>query len=57
MKMYEDGKGSILEYEKGWARMMGDYWRERMEKLRTIDTGTLYKNILKHIPSPLSSTE
>ena len=45
MKMYEDGKGSILEYEKGWARMMGDYWRERMEKLRTIDTGTLYKNI------------
>ena len=45
MKMYEDGKGSILEYERGWAKMMADIWRERMEKLRTIDTGNLYKNI------------
>ncbi len=45
MKMYEDGQGSILEYERGWAKMMADIWRERMEKLRTIDTGNLYKNI------------
>ena len=32
----------LLRYERGWANAMGDYWRERMERLRTIDTGRLY---------------
>lgn len=28
---------------------MGDYWRERMERLRTIDTGRLYASIKAHL--------
>lgn len=29
----------LRKYHKGWADAMGVFWRERMEKLRTIDTG------------------
>lgn len=39
----------LLRYERGWANAMGDYWRERMERLRTIDTGRLYASIKAHL--------
>ena len=39
----------LLKYEKGWTENMGDYWRERMERLRTIDTGALYSSIKGHL--------
>ena len=39
----------LLKYEKGWTDNMGDYWRERMERLRTIDTGALYASIKGHL--------
>lgn len=39
----------LLKYEKGWTENMGDYWRERMERLRTIDTGALYASIKGHL--------
>lgn len=39
----------LLKYEKGWADNMGTYWRERMERLRTIDTGALYSSIKGHL--------
>lgn len=39
----------LLKYEKGWTENMADYWRERMERLRTIDTGTLYSSIKGHL--------
>lgn len=39
----------LLKYEKGWTDNMADYWRERMERLRTIDTGALYASIKGHI--------
>ena len=39
----------LLKYEKGWANQMGYFWRERMERLRTIDTGALYSSIKAHV--------
>lgn len=39
----------LLKYEKGWTENMGTYWRERMERLRTIDTGALYASIKGHL--------
>lgn len=39
----------LLKYEKGWTENMADYWRERMERLRTIDTGALYSSIKGHL--------
>ncbi len=39
----------LLRYERGWTNAMGDYWRERMERLRTIDTGRLYASIKAHL--------
>lgn len=39
----------LLKYEKGWTDNMGTYWRERMERLRTIDTGALYASIKGHL--------
>lgn len=39
----------LLKYEKGWTDNMGTYWRERMERLRTIDTGALYSSIKGHL--------
>ena len=39
----------LLKYEHGWADSMGEFWRERMERLRTIDTGALYRSIKAHI--------
>lgn len=39
----------LLKYEKGWTENMADYWRERMERLRTIDTGALYASIKGHL--------
>ena len=39
----------LLNYEKGWANQMGYFWRERMERLRTIDTGALYSSIKAHV--------
>ena len=35
----------LLKYERGWTEAMGTFWRERMERLRTIDTGALYASI------------
>ena len=39
----------LRKYHKGWANAMGVFWRERMEKLRTIDTGALYSSITERI--------
>ena len=39
----------LRKYHKGWADAMGVFWRERMEKLRTIDTGALYSSIKARI--------
>ena len=39
----------LLRYERGWTNAMGDYWRERMERLRTIDTYRLYASIKAHL--------
>ena len=29
------------KFEEGWTEMMKEYWRERMYRLRVIDTGAL----------------
>lgn len=46
----------LLRYEHGWADAMGDFWRERMERLRTIDTGALYRSIKAHIEQGSTTT-
>ena len=33
------------KFEEGWTEMMKEYWRERMYRLRVIDTGALYGSI------------
>ena len=45
----EEAIDELLKYEKGWTENMGTYWRERMERLRTIDTGALYSSIKGHL--------
>ena len=39
----------LRKYEEGWTNAMGTFWRERMERLRTIDTGALYSSIKAHL--------
>ena len=46
----------LLKYEHGWADSMGEFWRERMERLRTIDTGALYRSIKAHIEQGSTTT-
>ena len=46
----------LLKYEQGWTSNMGDYWRERMERLRTIDTGALYSSIKGHLEQGATTT-
>ena len=46
----------LLRYERGWANAMGEFWRERMERLRTIDTGRLYASIKSHLEQGTTTT-
>ena len=46
----------LLKYEQGWTSNMGEYWRERMERLRTIDTGALYSSIKGHLEQGSTTT-
>lgn len=35
----------LRRYEEQWTQNMGEYWRERMMKLKVYDTGALYNSI------------
>ena len=52
----EEAIDELLKYEKGWTENMGTYWRERMERLRTIDTGALYSSIKGHLEQGATTT-
>lgn len=47
--MAEAAVDELLKYEQGWTEAMGQFWRERMERLHTIDTGALYASIKGHL--------
>lgn len=44
----------LQKFEQEWTENMSVYWRERMERLRVIDTGALYSSVvgLLHPGSP-----
>ena len=53
MAVIENEK-ELQKFEQEWTDNMSVYWRERMERLRVIDTGALYSSVvgLLHPGSP-----
>lgn len=53
MAVIENEK-ELQKFEQEWTENMSVYWRERMERLRVIDTGALYSSVvgLLHPGSP-----
>lgn len=53
MAVIENEK-ELQKFEQEWTDNMSIYWRERMERLRVIDTGALYSSVvgLLHPGSP-----
>lgn len=48
----------LQRQEEQWTRNMVVYWRERMEKLRVMDTGTLYSSVAGMLhPGPVTTIE
>lgn len=42
-KLYKQDE--IEKYERGWTTKMVEIWREKIDRLRVVDTGTLYGSI------------
>ncbi|WP_314381169.1 hypothetical protein [Segatella buccae] len=58
----KSGRGAMLDelfaFERGWAVEMTNLWREKMEKVRALDSGTLYRSVQGVIhPGPVTTIE
>jgi hypothetical protein len=59
---YEREKGAPLtleelaKFEEGWAAMMVDIWKEKIERLKAIRTGALYRSFGYTITGTVGST-
>lgn len=48
----------LQKYEREWTANMVTYWRERLDKLRVIDTGRLFSSIVGMLhPGPVTTIE
>ena len=57
MAVIENEK-ELQKFEQEWTDNMSVYWRERMERLRVIDTGALYSSVVGLLhPGPQTTIE